>query len=77
MKTISNMKYENGKLIHENYKDSFNYKGRLFIIDKGDGFYQATESQMLISSRNENREKVIEQVKIKWNSVEDEYKNFQ
>ena len=70
------MKYENGKLIQEDYSDYFNYKGRLLIIDKGDGFYQATESQMLISSRNENREKVIEQVKVRWDSVEEEYKNF-
>jgi len=70
------MKLENGKLVHEKFTSSFNYRGRLFIVDKFDDFWLITESQFLIKERGETLEKVKDKIKKSWDEVHEEYKNF-
>lgn len=57
---------KNGDLIHEDYESSFQYKNRLFIIDKLDNGYLITESQFILNASAPTLKEAKIRVKNSW-----------
>ena len=67
---------KNGRLKHEDYYSSFNYRGRLFVIDKFDDFWLITESQFLVKERGKTLNEATIKIKKTWDSIHHKFKDF-